>query len=247
MIKKIKNPIDICNQFNNCFIELTQNIDKNNHDVSNIDIDNNMNTIFLTPVNEIDIIQIIHSLNNTNSTGNDEVTTKIIKLSTKIIACPLSYLINLSFKEGVFPSKLKESIIKPLFKKGNCSDMGNYRPITLNPIFAKIFEKAMHDKIHSFISKCNIIVERQFGFRKNCSTTLACFSLVKLITEALDKKMSALSVFLDMSKAFDFVSYERLLYKLERYGIRGKAHDWLRSYLSDRQQKTVISRIEKTH
>lgn len=64
------------------------------------------------------------------------------------------------------------------------------------------------------------------------------------VTEALNEKISTLSVFLDMSKAFDFVSHKRLLYKLERCGIRGKALDWFKNYLSNRQQTTVRSKIE---
>lgn len=149
----------------------------------------------------------------------------------------------MSLETGIFPTRLKQSIVKPLFKKGNRTNMCNYRPITLIPIIAKIFEKVMCDRIGSFLNKNNILTDNQFGFRKSSSTSLACFSLVKLITEALNDKMSVLSVFLDMSKAFDFVPHARLLCKMEKYGIRGKAHDLLKSYLSCRQQRTVVYNI----
>lgn len=242
---KINNPNDICNEFNNYFIEMTNKSNLNNsNNISNIDISTNSDSIFLTPVNEQDVVKIINSLNDTNATGYDEITTKIIKLSSKYIVTPLSYIINLSFETGTFPTRLKQSIVKPLYKKGNHTDMSNYRPITLVPILSKIFEKAMNGKIINFLNKNSILTENQFGFRKNSSTSLACFTLVKQISEALNNKMSVLSVFLDMSKAFDFVPHNRLLCKMEKYGIRGKAHDWLKSYLSSRQQRTVISKID---
>lgn len=62
------------------------------NNVSNIDITTNANSIFLTPVNELDIVKIINSLNDTNATGYDKITKKIIKLSSQIIAAPLSYI-----------------------------------------------------------------------------------------------------------------------------------------------------------
>lgn len=62
------------------------------NNVSNIDITTNANSIFLTPVNELDIVKIINSLNDTNATGYDKLTKKIIKLSSQIIAAPLSYI-----------------------------------------------------------------------------------------------------------------------------------------------------------
>lgn len=156
---------------------------------------------------------------------------------------PLSYEINRSFEQGVFPNRLKTSVIKPIFKKGDSTKMENYRPITLIPVLAKIFEKVMVERMNSFLSKNNILVNNQFGFRKGSSTTQACFSLVKQITESLNNKLTVLGLFLDMSKAFDFVCHTRLLWKLQRYGIRGRAYEWLLNYLSNRNQFTEISKV----
>lgn len=213
--------------------------DKVNKNMTN----NNVNTIFLKPTDVMEVFRTIRSLNNTSSTGIDDITTSVLKTSAPCICEPLCYLINMSFEEGSFPNTLKTSIVKPLFKKGEKSDMSNYRPVTLIPIISKIFEKIMLKRLQDFATRYGILIKEQFGFRQNSTTSLACFNLVKLITEAINDKLPITAIFLDMSKAFDFVDHRLLLSKLDKYGIRGKANAWLKSYLNDRHQCVEISRI----
>jgi hypothetical protein len=183
------------------------------------------------------------SLKNTRASGFDEITTKTLKLCAKSICGPLSHIINLSFTGGIFPEELKISIVKPLFKKGDKSDPNNYRPITIVPILSKIFEKAISHRFNEFFTKYDILTPKQFGFRKGKSTTLACFNLIKSISESINQKTPIMALFLDLSKAFDFVDHEIVLNKLYSYGIRGIANDWIESYLGKRTQCTEIEKL----
>lgn len=167
----------------------------------------------------------------------------MLKLCAEFISAPLSYILNLSFLEGCFPKKLKIAVVKPLFKKGDDKDINNYRPITIIPILSKVFERVIYNRLNKFIDKYNILTTQQFGFRKNRSTTLACYNLVKEVTECIDNKMPVAALLLDLSKAFDLIDHGLLLAKIEKYGLRGTAHDWLHSYLSDRSQCTQITRM----
>jgi Notch-like protein len=88
--------------------------------------------------------RIIRSLRLKNSHGYDEVSTKILKVSAPFISSPLNYILNKSIISGIFPTRLKYSIVKPLFKKGDKEDMTNYRPISLLTSFSKVFEKIIY-------------------------------------------------------------------------------------------------------
>lgn len=105
----------------------------------------------------------------------------------------------------------------------------------------------MHGRIFEFLEKHNILNHEQNGLRKGKSTTLAAFNLVKTVTENIDQNIDTIAFFFDMSKAFDFVSHDILLYKCERYGLRGVALDWLKSYLNNRRQYVEIKNINKNN
>lgn len=98
----------------------------------------------------------------------------------------------------------------------------------------------MHKRLCSFIEKYNILTKSQHGFRKNRSTDTATFEFLDYIMEAIDNKCIVAGIVLDLSKAFDLISHEVLLRKLDHYGIRGIANNWFRSYLNSRKQMVEI-------
>ena len=118
--------------------------------------------------------------------------------------------------------------------------MSNYRPISL-PIFEKVFERIVFKNLYNFLTRNNLITKQQSGFRPGDSCTIQLLSLVNEIHEAFhDKNCFELrAVFLDMSKAFDKVWHEGLLFKLRQNGIDGKFLALLGNYLSERKQRVV--------
>ena len=89
----------------------------------------------------------------------------------------------------------------------------------------------MYNRLVSFISKFKILTVNQHGFQKNKSTISACKTFIGNIQEALDRRLTAVGIFFDLSKAYDVIDHDILLKKLDHYGIRGKINDWLKSYL----------------
>ena len=115
----------------------------------------------------------------------------------------------------------------------------NYRPVSILPSLSKIIEKLFATRLTDYFTQSLLLSERQYGFRPKYSTELAIHQLSQNIYDTLDNKQYQITVLCDLSKAFDTVSHNILLHKLCNYGIRGKANDFLRSYLSDRNQYTV--------
>lgn len=164
----------------------------------------------------------------------------IIKETINYVIKPFTYICNQSFSMGTFPSKMKIAKVVPIYKNGNKHFFNNYRPISLLPQFSKISEKLFVVRLDNFLDKFNLINE-QYGFRANRSTSMAVTALVEDIATAIDNKEFAIGVFIDLSKAFDTIDHERLLKKMYRFGVRGPAYVWIQSYLCDRYQYVHIN------
>ena len=148
---------------------------------------------------------------------------------------------NQSFQCGVFPDKLKIAKVITQFKKGNPELSSNYRPISLLPIFSKIFEKLMYRRLFRFLEVHNVLYSLQFGFQENHSIDHALMSLTEAIRNTLDNKRFGCGIFIDLQKAFDTVNHKISLSKLEHYGVRGCVLERFRSYLSDKKQYVSIN------
>lgn len=109
------------------------------------------------------------------------------------------------------------------------------------PQFSKILEKLFNSRLEKFLEKHHVINDGQYGFRSKRTTSMAITEATEEITNALEQKKYAVSIFIDLKKkAFDTINHSILLNKMERYGIRGLAGDWLKSYLTGRLQFVKI-------
>ena len=91
----------------------------------------------------------------------------------------------------------------PVHKKGQKTNVNDYRPISLLPVLSKILEKIVYNRLYSFLSQSNLFYDLQFGFRKNHSTSHAAAVMVENIIKSFEDKEYTLGVLLDLSKAFD--------------------------------------------
>jgi len=162
----------------------------------------------------------------------------LIKQVIGSIAEPLALVCNTSFDTGRVPDLLKIAQICPIFKKGEKNNIQNYRPISILPTFSKIIEKLVNIRLLNYINKFNILNDCQFGFRPGFSTTMALLKFLDKVTEAIDKKLFVIGIYIDLQKAFDTVNHNILLKKLKFYGIRGKSFEWFQDYLHNRTQYT---------
>ena len=194
-------------------------------------------SIYMAECDRLELLGIVSGLVNGKSS---DIPIRVIKRAVPTLVDDLVQLYNQCIKCSVFPSSFKVGRITPIYKKGDEQLLENYRPVSILPIFGKIFEKMMHSRFYKFFTSQGVLHENQFGFREGHSTAHALNFTVSHINKVVKSGKSVIGIFIDLSKAFDTIDHDKLLFKLSHYGIRGVALNLIKSYITNRQQLTKV-------
>ena len=190
-----------------------------------------------------DILKIIRSLNINKAHGHDDISVRMIKMCDESLVQPLSLIFRGCIDTGIYPDTWKKSNIVPVHKKGDKQIVNNYRPVSLLPICSKILEKIIFDSIMRFLNKNKLLSDAQSGFRPSDSCEYQLLSIVHDIYKSFDcnPPLEVRGIFLDISKAFDRVWHDGLIYKIKSFGISDTPLKLIENFLSNRYQRVVLN------
>ena len=168
---------------------------------------------------EFEVQRLLSWLNVHKSTGPDAIGNWSLKNCSNTLCKPLVTLFNKSLTEGVVPSLWKQANVCPVFKKRSKSGKTNYRPISLLSNMSKVLEKIVYKRLYEYLTENNLLTEQNSGFKKNDSTVNQLLKIVHQIYQGINDGKDTCMVFLDVSKAFDKVWYEGLIFKIQQMAI----------------------------
>jgi hypothetical protein len=181
--------------------------------------------------------KIVLGLNPTEAQGIDAIPVSVLKKGIKLLADPITYLVNRSLATGKVPDGLKVGVVHPVHKGSGKKhdDPASYRPVSILPALSKVLETVVKMDLWGHLHRTGAIPTSQHGFRPKRSCTSALSAAHTAWMSTAPGIVVGVMGF-DLSAAFDTVDAEVLVPKLERLGIRGRALSWFQSYLSEGKQ-----------
>ena len=190
---------------------------------------------------EDDIMKVIQKLDPNKVHGQDNISIRMIKICAKSIYIPLRKIFEECLRTGTFPLEWKKGTVVPIFKKGDKQIYKNYRPVSLLPIFGKIVERLIFEEMFPFFIENKLIAANQSGFKPGDSCINQLIAITDEIYQSFDAGCEVRGVFLDISKAFDKVWHEGLIFKLKQNGISRKLLNLIKDFLKNRKQRVVLN------
>ena len=187
-----------------------------------------------------DIIDAIKDIPTNASPGPDKLPAIVLKECAEQLSEGIKIIWRKSMDTGEIPEILKLQTIIPIYKKGNKTLPENYRPVSLTSHLTKLFERIIRKKIMQHIEVNSLLSKNQHAFRPGRSCLSQLLEHIEYVLQLLETKCNIDVVYLDFAKAFDKVDHNILLKKVEKFGIRGKLHQWIQTFLKNRKQQVIV-------
>ena len=184
-------------------------------------------------ISKEEIIFAIGKLKNSKAPGQDGLISEFFKHLNNAAIEFLVSLFNTLFDEGIYPNNWTESLILPLFKKGDANNAHNYRGISLSDVISKLYSSVINKRLSDWIRINNITGEMQAGFKKDYSTIDHIFTLMAAIQKQFENDRKLYVAFIDFEKAFDSISRHLLWPVLRKNNIKGKLYRCIVSMYAD--------------
>ena len=238
----ISDKKEIANLFNSYFASIGKQMADSQPDVPGFETHlKKVDSVFrLHTVAESHVKKIMQKQQPKLSCGIDTINNKLVKTCHEQLAKPMTIVINKSITDSTVPLNYKTARVIPLYKKGSPSDCGNYRPVSLLSALSKILEKVICKQLNEYLEKNNLLCQDQFGFRRKCQTTHVVQKLLNEVSDNANNNEVTIATYLDLSKAFDCIQYDKLYTKLYYLGFDNRTIEWFKSYLSQRKQLTDL-------
>ena len=175
-----------------------------------------------------EITKAIKMLKNNKAPGLDKISNEMIKYSQHAMLPVLTNMFNKILRSGFYPKIWTEGYIVPIYKKNDKSDPINYRGITITNTLSKLFNSVLNQRISNHLINNDTISKCQIGFKKGSRTSDHIYLLKSLIDRYISKGQHLYTCFVDLKKAFDKVNHVKLLYKLQKAGIKGSVYNLIK-------------------
>lgn len=199
------------------------------------------NTLDTLSTRVCDVRSCLSKLDASKAFGPDGVSPRLLKEGAHQLSTSLSRLFNASLQTGHFPSIWKKANVIPLHKKNDKSCIANYRPVSLLSSVGKAMERIVFKSLFEYFQNNFLISVWQSGFIPGHSTVTHLVEIYHTFCQAVSEGKEIRVVFCDVSRAFDRVWHQGLLFKLEKCGIAGTLLAWLKDYLHERYQRVVLN------
>ncbi|PFX22149.1 RNA-directed DNA polymerase from mobile element jockey [Stylophora pistillata] len=245
----ITDSLMVAEMFNNYFCEVSRSDGDSKEMVEFVDhpsvkviAEKTCDDVFdLVPVDVGYIRKILDTLDPRKAVGCDKISQRLLRLSSPVIAEPVTRLINYFITNRQWPIVWKSSDVVPVFKKESMTDKTCYRPVSVLTSLSKLYEKVLFDQIYEAFHWR--LSPNLSGFLKGHSCCTALLKLTEDWRACLDRREAVAAVAIDLSKAFDSVCHPLLLAKLKAYGFTHDALETMTAYLTGRRQRVKLDGV----